>query len=152
MGDDGAFGSGKAGGESVKVTDADIARNLGAPPFPTTHPGTGAPFVAWSVDIRSDDERVHWGPPTRPSRECVDYDEDGLEFDVILTDEQFAAATAAYDRAMAEWRQTGGLAYVKGPTTVVGKFTCANGAWAEYMTAPGADGWRETRWEGRTRR
>lgn len=132
------------------MTDHQFPAAWNVPAFPTVHPTTGKPFVENEIGIHQTDERVEWGPPIPPSRECVDYDEDGIEFDAVLTDEEFDKAMESYERAKEEWRKTGGVAWVKGPTTITARFECADGSWAEYMTAPGAPEWRWVRSEGPT--
>jgi hypothetical protein len=122
------------------------------PPIPTTHPGTGAPFVNQQVNVRAEDEVFEWGPPIKPSRYSYDYDDDGNELRVELTDKQLAEAMADYERAMEKWRRTGGRLAVAGPVSITARLVCADGSWAEYLTGPGAASWIEMRWEGVTRR
>lgn len=122
------------------MTPTELARWDVAWPGP--HPETGEQFVSVEqFERRQESQTVHFLPPNYPSRQIATawetaYDEDGYEYEAEiawrdLTDDEWAAALAAYEKALAEWNRTGGRVRVPGATTITGRFSTASGAWAE---------------------
>ena len=117
------------------------------PPLPTENPDTGEAFVSHELNVVRDSERLIFPPPTAPSQEYDEYDDDGnLDRTVYMTDEMLGHAMAVYARAEAEWRKTGGVVYVAGPVLIWATFKTAAGGTAEAFTTPGAPAWWFTRW------
>jgi hypothetical protein len=124
--------------------------------WPAAHPDTGEPFVDGTITTENNAQLVQRligpSPPTRELYETVETccDECGEPHyeDVYvrdLTDEEYAAAWAAYEKASAEFERTGGRFYVAGCPETRGEFVTASGATAEGAWAEGY-GWQWARW------
>src|SRR5690348_12492574 len=92
-------------------------------PWPGDHPGTGEPFVKFSLTHDMPAWVVRHSPPGPPSREVVtEWDDDGPIAWRTLTKNEYAKAVRSYKKATAEWRRTGGVAYVRGADTIRCRF------------------------------
>lgn len=119
--------------------------------WPTCHPTTGEPFVEGNFSIERQTKRVHASPPSPPSRWTCDYvDDDGTPINEReLSAEEFTEATAAYEKAAAEYRRTGGLHILcAGPNIVSATFTTATGSIAEATWNDQGRSWRWDRADG----
>jgi hypothetical protein len=95
----------------------------------TVHPQTGEALVDGELSVKSNDELVQFLPPSSPSKFEDTYGDDGeVDGQRELSDQEFAAATKAFEDAEREWKLLGGRAYAKGPQSIEGRFTTAKGA------------------------
>jgi len=126
----------------AKLTDAiALLASYDAPPIRMSCPHSGSPLVSIILDVRNEGQRHQRMPPAPPERRITEYGDDGEEFVVELTEEQYASECVAYERDAAEWRRTGGVFYERGPTYVNATFKFENGGYQRAVTQPGRDRW-----------
>lgn len=105
-------------------------------PWPGDHPATGAPFIAFTLDTKTERQELRYNPPQYPEREYVsEWGYDGPIAWHTRTDEELAEAVTAYEASLAEWKRTGGRAFAVGATTTKARFTTTNGDWAVAVLA-----------------
>lgn len=119
------------------------------PAFPAAGP-SGSEITDATIESETAwDRHERAFAPRRPEQEYeeCDWDEWGEpvnERTVRLTDEQYAAALARWEAAMAEFKRTGGVFYVKGPTTHTARVKCKDGTEAEAVYT--GKGWLWISW------
>ena len=88
----------------------DISAALGLPDL-------GAPIVSIVVNRDHDVQVYETLKPPCPTRAVYDFtsDEDGPVYVRDLSDEEYEAALARWQEAVAEWERTNGLVSTKGP-------------------------------------
>ena len=123
----------------TREESAAMISEMGLPGYP--HPRPGIAVTCVDFEIHSDSQRIRYGPPLAPSRVMSDYDGDGEEFEVTLTDEELAAAEVRYVKAYEEWKRNGGVLFVNGQTTITVTFRFQDGSWQKAFTTPGAERW-----------
>lgn len=95
------------------------------------HPSTGEPFVECvAFDQRTDHQTLRSLRPSKPDREVYTYEDDCPVYVRDLTDEEYAAAIASWEKADAEWKRTNGMFVTRGQTHTSGTFKTASGATA----------------------
>lgn len=117
--------------------------------WPTdAHPITREPFVACDEFHRNAECIQHRylrkGPPARA---IYRYEDDGAVWVRDRTDEEFAEALAAWEKADAQWLACMGTFTTRGPTITAGTFRTASGAMAQGYWAPKGWYWTST-WRG----
>jgi hypothetical protein len=124
----------------------DEVAELGAS-WPDRHPKTGEPFVRGQAVVESSTGVTQMAPPSPPQREVATaWAPDGRPTEYrSLTDEEHAAAIAAYRAACIAYGTTGGTAAVKrGNATLEGRFETESGAWAMGSYVDGAWTWQRS--------
>jgi hypothetical protein len=115
-------------GKEATYDPSEHLAKMGLPPF-----DVGEPLISVSVSVDYHNQRVErlLGPerPRRTYTPIVDWEPhgDGDESpvygaEVTLTDEEFACATADYEKALEEFRRTHGVSFVPGPTETTATF------------------------------
>lgn len=120
----------------------------GWPLPPKEHPATGEPVTEMKTRFEQPTEIVRWFGPTPPDRDVYEYDEyDEPRFVRRKTAEEYARDVAAYERAAAEFRRTGGEKVIAaGPATCTIEIRTARGSTATLVTSRGLEGWHVLAW------
>jgi len=134
------------------ISEADTKRWLKAldVPWPAaSEDADGTAFVALEeIEVRPQWEEFSWLGPRYPDRKVPTEwanDGDGDEWPIAwreLTDEEWEAALAAYEKALAEFHRTHGRMRRKtGPDMISAVFRTKSGGRARGQTYRGAKGW-----------
>lgn len=118
-------------------------------PLPERHPLTGETFVACTVSIKHHPQRIEMLPPPRPPQEWLEHASGCCSWDppdacwcdtktVRLSDKEHAERIAAWKKATANFQS---IHYVRGETTISGRFHTVTQATALGETAIGASRW-----------
>lgn len=120
--------------------DASL-RELGLPMLEASDATLGRrPVSAIKLEVRTERQMLQRViPPGRPERDVpaeVVEDDEGNEVVISwrrLSDEEWDAALKAYEKALDEWRRTGGRVIAKGATIVEASFRLEGGGFAEAI-------------------
>lgn len=106
------------------------------------HPGTGERHSGMTIDRRRERQEFRCAPPSPTGREVWEYSEavEGVVYVRDKTEEEIAADEAAYERAYAEWQNTGGRLFSAGPVTTTARCEFLSGSSYEAILGPG-DEW-----------
>lgn len=111
---------------------------------PTVGP-TGSPVVECRLSAESRNEEFHSLPPDPPGRVQYTYgNDDEIITERTLSDDEFAAATKAYELRSAEWKRTGGLHFVEHPPVYRCEVLCKDKTHAKGQLT--GEGWQWTHW------
>lgn len=106
-----------------------------------SHEITKEPFaemVEWSREPQYQDFECM--PPSPPSRTEIIWEDDNVYSERELSEEEFAEATANYEKAREEWNRTKGhLRQKAGPDVYKATFRTASGATARMITTEDAE-------------
>ena len=119
-------------------------------PLPGLHPSTAEKFVACTVERTREHTSVDFLEPTRPTRIETTWDADDNAIDRELSDEEYEAAIARYEKAWAKWNETRGHAQILGPSTTTATFTTESGSTATAMLTEDEKEWFWRSWAVRT--
>ncbi|MCZ6868031.1 MAG: hypothetical protein O7G84_00845 [Gammaproteobacteria bacterium] len=111
-------------------------------------PWMGEPFIHVEAAEEVDTQVIRYGPPCRPGREIYEWDEiaDTDVYVRTLSDEEFDAELAQYNRDVKQWSKDGGQKIVvNGPPKLTATFRTAGGSWCEGIWT--SIGWQWTAWE-----
>jgi hypothetical protein len=125
---------------AVRVLQLDSATDDAFDVLALRHPETGEPFTSATFRREVDSYQVHWAPPLKPQEWMLEGEEEEA-----MSEEDFAKAMSYYEQRLAEWKRTGGVAYVKGQPFEFMAATTASGATAHYIRSPGG-AWQCQSW------
>lgn len=109
--------------------------------LPNVHPQTGELLTRGALEWLQNVKSVRYSPPSAPTRTVEEWDDD-CEVMISsreLTDAEFATARREYNKALAEYRRTGGTMRVAGHVEILGRFGCDDGSTVEGT-------WTGTEW------
>lgn len=97
------------------------------------HPETDEPFTeVVHLTTETPVDAYHAMPPAPPCRMEEEYDEDGeVTRSRELSEIEYEQSCRAYEAALEDFHERGGVFHVPGKTLVTGRFRCPSGAWAE---------------------
>ena len=127
--------------------------------WPRSGPTGAAVTGLRSLETTSNAQRVHYMRPSLPSQSYIEFDCDEDEPDAWWcvqcdswhvererTDAEMHEALAAYKKADAEWRRTGGVHLVPGPVDVRATFECEDGCVCTGVMGGPPDVWLWSDW------